>query len=287
MENQTYLAEKWEIIRAQSRDDEEVKNLEEQIGKIIHSLCKSNNGLLYASKEYLAKFLYYAMTLLSDVQTIGDEYLHLIETDETMKYTPSTGSKTMFTFWHVLLHLPYLYLKQFGRRSSYYQKIQNPKLKRTLKELLKKSLYAISLSERFHLSIFYIYGNFYNISRRFAGIKYLSSSPQTDPQALKLYRILGFLSIGQCLSSLVFNIWQHAFTNQNQEGDNETIETNEELKLSFQCTVCLEHSPPATSGCGHIFCWNCLQATAKEDSPKCPSCRKDFEPQSVVPLLNL
>ncbi|CAJ0579006.1 unnamed protein product, partial [Mesorhabditis spiculigera] len=202
MSGQRYVAEKWEIIRAQGRDEEEIRRLSSDIEKVI-LLFRRNLGNLAALPDHLATFLYYLQTVLADVQTVGDEYLHLIQSDSDLKYIPSPGSKLIFMISHVLIPLCWSYYQQFIRSAS--------RPVSTFRTVLRGAGHAYSqlasTLDRTHLAIFYIFGAYYTLSRRWAGIRFLSTSPQTDTQILKLYRIFGFVTLAQCLSTFVYKTY--------------------------------------------------------------------------------
>ncbi|EME80207.1 uncharacterized protein MYCFIDRAFT_166575 [Pseudocercospora fijiensis CIRAD86] len=58
------------------------------------------------------------------------------------------------------------------------------------------------------------------------------------------------------------------------------IESGQQRK----CTLCLEAmKDPATTPCGHVFCWSCVTDWLREQ-PMCPLCRQGALVQHVLPL---
>jgi peroxin-10 len=51
-----------------------------------------------------------------------------------------------------------------------------------------------------------------------------------------------------------------------------------------KCTLCLEElKDPATTQCGHVFCWACIGDWVRE-KPECPLCRREAMVQHILPL---
>ena len=55
-----------------------------------------------------------------------------------------------------------------------------------------------------------------------------------------------------------------------------------------KCSICMNDRkhPAALSGCGHIFCWSCIQHWTSTVKYKCPICRCSLKFQDVIPLYN-
>jgi len=91
-------------------------------------------------------------------------------------------------------------------------------------------------------------------------------------------------------------------TNDAIESTNITIERDSSKK----CSLCIDSlKNPSCTPCGHIYCWDCIMrccsqqhigttsigALMNTDSSnnikiKCPTCRREFLPQSIRPLYN-
>ena len=54
------------------------------------------------------------------------------------------------------------------------------------------------------------------------------------------------------------------------------------------CGICLNERvhPAAPSGCGHVFCWNCILHWVSNVRHECPLCRAQTRPQDIIPLYN-
>ena len=60
------------------------------------------------------------------------------------------------------------------------------------------------------------------------------------------------------------------------------------VSTTKDCTLCLDKlTNPAATGCGHVFCWDCIINYCGEATfpqvPSCPLCRREVKPQHIVP----
>ena len=134
-------------------------------------------------------------------QTLGEEYVNIVQVDPTKRRVPSLSRRGAFIFFHVFA--PYLLDKMLVcleneleaedrpgayRDSSsrwnpmFYIKFWVQKAVGALTENQRKKLvpvvYAVhqgvTIVHRVHVALFYIYSSYYHISKRTAGIGYVS-----------------------------------------------------------------------------------------------------------------
>mmetsp|Transcript_17752 Transcript_17752/g.21704 ORF Transcript_17752/g.21704 Transcript_17752/m.21704 type:complete len:127 (+) Transcript_17752:29-409(+) len=104
--------------------------------------------------------------------------------------------------------------------------------------------------------------------------------------------------------------WNSRNQGQSVENNNETIPSMTEIRVpstlssntnisypdfiqsdnqsTIQCAICMssrEH-PAASTTCGHVFCWNCIQHWIATVRPECPLCRSPTKAQDVIALYN-
>lgn len=175
-----------------------------------------------------------------------------------------------------------------------------------LNSFLSKLRTAIPILVLLHKGIFYIYGRYYSLGRRMAGLDYakvmfkhyklkLSSHQYLHiiiliftKCHLKIYgqrpmdtvswglRLLGVATLIQGL----LKIWQNETTQ-------ETATTDiSDRCLSHNCLLCLEATATTATVCGHLFCWKCLSDWLRV-KPQCPFCREYVPPSRIIHLMNL
>ncbi|PAV84192.1 hypothetical protein WR25_06119 [Diploscapter pachys] len=173
-------------------DVDAVRQLSQQM--VIKELAGQRNWLrVYPHLQSVSKALYYSATLLSGVQTLGEEYVHLIESDGLSRRLPSWASRFLF----VALHVGAPILSQIGLQkaesrlshpsTNFFLGIElrhNPKARQSFLSLIEWIRFTgIPQLHRLHVAVFYIFGAYYNLSRRTAGIRLISFSAQSNLQA--------------------------------------------------------------------------------------------------------
>lgn len=134
-------------------------------------------------------------------QTLGEEYVHIIQVDPTRRQIPSRSRRSLFIFCHVLF--PYLLDKVLVCLENELEgvpeicgRLQTVCVWWSLESWLKKCIQkvlglmsgprrrtllptvfilqqSLGLLHRLHVALFYICGSFYNLSKRAAGITYV------------------------------------------------------------------------------------------------------------------
>ncbi|XP_027298960.1 peroxisome biogenesis factor 10 isoform X2 [Anas platyrhynchos] len=192
------------VVRSGQKDELYRSGLRSAAGSALHSLAGAKKWLEWRREiELLSDVAYFVLTTLSGYQTLGEEYVNIVQVDSTKKRVPSFLRRAAFISLHTvvpyylekgLLHLEHeLQLEADGARTlqsnpalgfSSRTLIRNwiQRQVRELTEQQKKTALQIvyvlkqfiPLLHRLHLAVFYIHGTFYHLSKRIAGIRYCS-----------------------------------------------------------------------------------------------------------------
>lgn len=242
--------------------------------------------------QLISDFAYFGITTLRDLQTLGEEYTGIIQVNPTMRQMPSVFSRLSMVVARVLV--PYLIDKFLAHVEN--QILKNEKLSKDTNILnaIQRARAIVDVINRLHLSIFYIQGLYSTISNRFSDIKYVKYATQgtnAEPQS-KAFKILGVLSLGQCLAALLMNVYSlhkdiKLFQMKKTVVERPDSSSSGEADLpALKCSLCLENRRYTTATpCGHLFCWNCIHSWVQTKA-ECPICREKLLPRKLVCLMN-
>uniref|UniRef100_A0A8D0BPL0 RING-type E3 ubiquitin transferase n=1 Tax=Salvator merianae TaxID=96440 RepID=A0A8D0BPL0_SALMN len=180
--------------------------------------------------ELFADTAYFTLTTLSGYQTLGEEYVNIIQVDPSGKRVPSVFRRVAL----ISLHAIFPYLLDKGLVYLEHELQTDPDVARTLenrvlqglqsrtwlqkwirswlqkwlarltqqqKKILLQGVFLLKQSfpllRRLHLAIFYMNGIFYHLSKRITGIRYLSfvGSDADNQSVQSSYRLLGIISL--------------------------------------------------------------------------------------------
>ncbi|XP_049631324.1 peroxisome biogenesis factor 10 isoform X2 [Suncus etruscus] len=220
-----------EVVRAAQKDEHYRSALRSAAGGAVHSLAGARRWLEWRRElELLADAAYFGLTTLAGFQTLGEEYVGVVQVERGGRRVPSAARRALLVALHCLL--PYaldrallrleLALQPDPRRASlggpaaggrgpgsgsgragawrWLQRraagLGEPRRKLLLQGLagLRRALDGL---QRLHVACFYLQGAFYHLSKRAAGVTYLRAPrlQAEDPRARASYRLLGLLSL--------------------------------------------------------------------------------------------
>ncbi|CAF1006109.1 unnamed protein product [Adineta ricciae] len=297
-------ANQLEIIRSEEKDRYMISLLSQQLDELYTKLFGLDHFHIY--QPYLlrlSELLYFLTTTLSGKQTIGEEYVCLIQYDPAKKQIPSLFHRVSMVFLRVFGDLISKYLLSTLIIRPLAEEYFHPKLSSQTLELLLN--FVLTFVERTHKLLFYLTGSYYNLSKTLTGIRYLiytrSTSESTSIEN-KLTRTMKILCLCLCTQHLVesyhqlkqiaVSISQHrqelTRTNDNEDKKIISDDSTSATTASVQCPLCYE---PANSNvalvpeCGHVFCWQCIHTWVAENQT-CPLCKTNTMQSRIIHLIN-
>ncbi|KAF7239352.1 Peroxisome biogenesis factor 10 [Varanus komodoensis] len=312
------------LVRSAQKDELYRGALRSAAGAALGRLAGAKTWFEWQKEiDLLADVAYFTLTTLTGYQTLGEEYVNIIQVDPSGKRVPSFLRRAALISLHTVL--PYLLDKGLvhlehaleaesdGARalqSRHLSRLRDrtllrgwlQKWLRRLTEQQKKMLsqavsvlkQTVPLLRRLHLAVFYLNGVFYHLSKRVSGITYLrfAGLAGDDQNIRSSYRLLGTVSLLHLF--LMIGIRVYSFQQRQRTRQDWKLPRNlssqmtqpEEALLSRSscCTLCLEERRHATATpCGHLFCWECVAEWCNTKA-ECPLCREKFHPQKLIYL---
>lgn len=301
-------ADQAEIVRCNQKDEYYSMFIKRSLGDIAQSVFGPRAWLHWKKElDLVAEVLYFGLTTLSGCQTVGEEYVNILQVDDSKRKIPSRYHRGAMILLQVVA--PYLldhiltFLQNQVETNAMLSISQETRKKTVL--AISVTRHLVSLLHRCHLAVFYVNGMFYHIAKRIVSIHYLSirhwkSGTET---ALSNYRILGWLSVIQLSVTFLQHLYHHLKRISSEQLDGHlkflssmvpdrkaSAGTDEsgsnQADASRRCPLCLESRKQSTATpCGHLFCWGCITSWCANKA-ECPLCREKFAMSRLIFLQN-
>ncbi|KAJ4485513.1 Pex12 amino terminal region-domain-containing protein [Lentinula aciculospora] len=176
-------AQQAQIIRAHQRDLYHVSLLHEQAENTARSWLGSRTLTRWDKElELVVKLLYYSLTTGRATQTLGEEYTDIWQHSTTMP--PSRLTRAALV---LLPSLPAYMLSRMVNTAQVFP--HSPWLTTLLRDLP----FVLETLTELNLAVFYIRGVYYDVFKRFLGVRHISSLPENPHTRPPSYSLLGVL----------------------------------------------------------------------------------------------
>lgn len=239
--------------------------------------------------ELLTNILYFTVTTITGQQTIGEEYVNIIQVGRSRKHHPTIITRTSLVALHCLS--PYLFRRLAVRLRAYVN--SNPWMAESRKpivnDLLQQTERASVWIYKLHRSLFFLGISKENIAKLLTSVGYVSIRQRQAPQ-YKWFKIIGYLGLFQAALALYRGLNSvRGRVLEIKMRENITAEQpldHRSERSQSRCPLCYEpYNKITTTPCGHMFCWSCVYPWICAKSC-CPVCRDLCEPRMLVLLVN-
>jgi peroxin-10 len=300
-----------EIIRAHQKDSYVETLFKDHLVNILQRIkgsrfIHSHDGDISS----LTTLAYLMLTTFIGNRTLGEEYTDLFYSTSKSKL-PSRSRKLAYIIATSMLplllakygsKLKAKILAKLDQRDAISNSGQSMSFSRVLRMIMENISLKTLLTV--NVAIFYFNGYYYQLSKRFFGLRY-SFAHKPDPNRPKGsgYELLGLLIFFQLFASGLTKFKEYLYIDGSSDDTfnpsaeqlrKESRATQIDLadssllpyisESSRRCTLCLEYMKgPTSTLCGHLFCWTCISEWCQE-KPECPLCRQFCLEQNLLPL---
>nr|XP_037281299.1 peroxisome biogenesis factor 10-like [Rhipicephalus microplus] len=257
-----------EILRAHQKDEQHIASLQKDVSEVTRAVLGMRRWIRWRLEvDALTSLVYYCATTLSGYQTLGEEYVHILQLGRTLKTVPTFAQR-----------LTFVVLQSFGG-NLIDRALKLVKKRRTVDGEALNTLVTRAL--QVHVILFYLLGGYYSPAKRLTGIRYvLIRNWLSTPDVARYYKVLGWLSLVE------FGVSLHSAV-RSLKASGVVDGVHSESSSKYNCCMCVDAAKNASViPCGHIYCWYCITGWLRTNK-QCPLCRMSCEPQQTVLLRNV
>ncbi|XP_033642254.1 peroxisome biogenesis factor 10-like [Asterias rubens] len=289
-----------EIIRSNQKDQFYVDFLRNSLADICQSLAGPRVWARWRKElDVLGEVLYFGLTTVAGYQTLGEEYVSILQVDHAQRAVPNIKRRLalvlMYSCSPYLLDRLLAYIPKLLETDRAAERI-SPERRQRISKMIPVLRHAVAIIQRTHMALFYLRGVFYHLAKRWTGIQYLLVRRGPGYGSMKpSFKVLAWLSLIQLTASLLHSLYKikagqgtvTTGTETTSESDlKRVVEDGRGTNPALRCPLCLETRRNSTATpCGHLFCWECITEWCATKA-ECPLCREKFQLSRLIYLQN-
>lgn len=310
-----YVAPHPEMVRQNQKDEEIITSIRSKLLESLELLTPwaFHPRLLSLNQDLVdlaSILLYFSLTNLTGNKTLGEEYSYIRQINVKEGFNLALWRRVLHVF---LRSVPMFIVHKWLRRlfakvkqnmatgaEQNFLKTRSLRLFGAIVQQLPETPGLLANIFRLHMTFFFIQGKFFQISKRFSGIRYVLDNKKPD-HSINYSRIGYVLLVHNSIQFIQFAVRvlreykrlskEHALS-QRRGFEEEQKRENEQRTRGMasnqtECLICCDtRRNAAATPCGHLFCWECILKSTRI-KPECPACKGPAGPRDITRLRNL
>lgn len=257
--------------------------------RFVHQFDRAKQAKFLSKLGPSVEFMYYLMTTVAGNQTLGEEYVNIVQVDGTLGRHPNLLVRSFMVALHcftpVLVAELVDHLKVTIDNTIWIVEEK----KKLLKFILEHSSQATQWIYKLQRSLFFLGVRSDTVAKLFLSISYISLRRNSLPR-YSGFLLIGYLGLLQCLISAYRATKNLLLYLRESNGNGKVADTDRSevsgLPSVNKCPLCLNsYTAISCAPCGHLFCWLCIYPWCASQ-PCCPICREHCNPRDIVRLVN-
>ncbi|XP_067939366.1 peroxisome assembly protein 10-A-like [Watersipora subatra] len=257
---------------------------ERQSSSYLHTQAFADLSQWSRETKLLTDLLYYAATTISGQQTLGEEYVYIVQIFGSTRYHPKFLPRMAMVGLHCICPYAVERLIHFCIKYVNENSWIAERKKHLIKEFLNHVNHVTAWCFGLQRSLFFLKMTSENFSKHLTHINY-ASVRRTPLRHNVWFSVLGYLGVIQAAATFTRGVTTAQKALQQSYYKGSTKSTTRTANQS-RCPLCYDRYDSITSTpCGHLFCWKCVYPWSCSTG-QCPICRVDCKPKQLVLLVN-
>jgi peroxin-10 len=271
--------DKYTVVRSELIDERYITKLNGDISEVLAAVTSNQTSRKFS--RLISDACYYAFTILSRRQTIGQEVFNLVLYGHDVQNVPS--SFAIFRYMALKTAMGFfsrLKLDKLGLKLTQWLLILCSKLVFVA--------FLTNLTSHYSLEHFISRISYHQLFREHltnlgAKTKLLGYFKILE---IGLYVLLVAKVLRQKLTQR--KLKEDVATRSEQQQQQQLVSVSSPRIASLKCFICIESvCVPTAANCGHIYCWKCINSLfnsrkRNDENAKCPICRAEIFQNQIV-----
>ncbi|PVU94675.1 hypothetical protein BB561_002355 [Smittium simulii] len=281
-----------DLVRSSQKDSYYTGQIYQQLSEVTSFFVGARATAAPKQRQRLqviSQLIYSLLTTLRGEQTLGEEYVGIMQYDSKRNMYPSLAKRAISVLLSLFAGTMARALLKFAGKVAWPSSYDPVTLDKTVDG-------TVAALSRLHLGLFYLFGRYYDLGKRLVHIELHKLRRIAQGELRSGYELLGVLAAIQVIVAATRKTVQYlrARSNPSVAGPLATTKTADKADCSKSdlnfgyssapCNLCLSAlETPTLTACGHVFCWACVSEWLSSNNI-CPLCRQHAKQSHLILL---